>query len=465
MVTDKPKILIVDDEEDTRDIFSRHLKPNYNIDTAISAEEAILKLKENIYHIVMTDLVMPRMGGIELLAHIKEHHPHVAVIVISGKATISMALEAIKEGAEDFIEKPVEDLELINIIIDKIMKMHWQSEEIARLRDRLSSSFEMQNIIGNSLALQQVIEKVRIIAPLDTTVTITGETGVGKEVIAEMIYRNSKRKNKKYVTLNCGSLPETLLESNLFGHKKGAFTDAVRDRTGYFQEADGGTLLLDEITETSLAFQIKLLRVLEKGVIRRVGGESDIPVDVRIIAATNKNFQEQVAAGTFREDLFYRLNVINIHLPPLRQRTDDIPVIAQHFVNHFAQKHGKQVKSISDAAMSLLLRHEWKGNVRELKNAVEHSVILSQYNTILPQDLPATIYNKPDNTQSLPISSRLLEYPFMEAKDIFEKNYLEYVLRKCKGDVTAASSVSGIKRQNLYEKFNKHEIDPNDYRN
>jgi len=266
------KILIVDDEQDTLDIFRRHLEDEYNIDIAHSADEAIEKLENKTFHIAMTDMVMPGTDGIELLTQIKKRWPHVAVVVISGKATIGMAVEAMKIGAEEFIEKPVEDLELLKIIITKILKTRWQYEEIKRLRSILAQGFDRTQIIGNSLTIQKVMEKVKRIAYLDTTILITGETGVGKDLFADLIYRNSKRKSHKFVAVNCGGLPENLLESMLFGHKKGSFTDAIRDKIGYFQEADGGTLFLDEITETNKTFQVKLLRVLEQSTIRQVGG-------------------------------------------------------------------------------------------------------------------------------------------------------------------------------------------------
>jgi DNA-binding NtrC family response regulator len=459
-----PRILVVDDEEDTRIIFQRHLESSYQVDTAESADIALQMLELNDYHVVMTDLVMPRIDGLQLLEMIKQRFPHVAVIVISGKASLQMAVKAIKKGAEDFIEKPVEDLELINFIVDKVMKMHWQTEEIARLKELLTSELDRSRIVGNSQPIQQLLEKVKIVAPLDTTVMISGETGVGKEVFAEMIWRNSKRKDKRFVAFNCGSLPETLLESTLFGHKKGAFTDAVRDKAGYFQEANGGTLFLDEMTETSPAFQIKLLRVLEKGLVRQVGGDTDIPVDVRVLTATNKNIEEEVQKGRFREDLYYRLNVIKLHIPPLRERQEDIPILAHEFVKEFSAKHGKAVKSISSPALSLLVNYSWKGNVRELKNAIEHSVILATHNMIIPEDLPSIIFDKKSNG-NIELHQQLLHLQFQEAKELFEKEYVHKLLSRCKGDVTKAAEISGIKRQNLYEKFSKYGIDPNNYRN
>lgn len=452
----RAKILIVDDESNTRDIFSRHLMDEYEIDQASSAQQALQKLSRNEYHIAMTDLVMPGEDGLALLKTIKAQWPQVAVIVISGKASIEMAVEAMKSGAEDFIEKPVEDLELIKIVIRKILRVKWQSEEIKRLRTILAKEFDASSIVGNSLPIQKILEKVRKIAPLDTTVLLTGETGVGKEMFADLIFRNSNRKEKKFVAVNCGGLPENLLESLLFGHKKGSFTGAIRDKIGYFQEANGGTLFLDEITETTPTFQIKLLRVLEKGVIRAIGDDSDQEVNVRILTATNKNLLEEVEAGNFREDLYYRLNVINIHIPPLRERVEDIKLLASFFIKTFARKHNKPNLSISLAAMSVLQTREWKGNVRELKNAIEHAVVLCAHNQILPEDLPAHILQKKNH--SYRFNDNLLDLPFATARDSFEKHYLEALLESTHGDVSMAAQQSGIKRQNLYEKFKKHEI-------
>jgi DNA-binding NtrC family response regulator len=460
---EKARILIVDDEQDTLNIFRRELEDEYEIDTADSAVLAIEKLKRNVYHIAMTDLVMPGEDGLELMKTIKEKWPQIAVVVISGKATIGMAVEAMKLGAEEFIEKPVEDLDLLKLIIERILKAKWLTEENERLRRILAQGFDRTNIVGTSLTIQKVLEKVQLIAPLDTTILITGETGVGKELFAELVYKNSKRKDKRFVAVNCGGLPEGLLESMLFGHKKGAFTDAIRDKIGYFQEAAGGTLFLDEITETSQAFQIKLLRALEKGVIRRVGGDEDIEVDVRIIAATNKNIEEEVKNGNFREDLYYRLNVINIHIPPLRERVEDIKLLANVFVKEFAEKYDKKGLTISEPVMSILTTREWKGNIRELKNSIEHAVALATHNKIIPADLPAYIYQS-GKTLVTPLSLNLISLPFAKAKEKFEKNYVEELINNCNGDVTKAAEISNIKRQNLYDKFKRYNIDINKYR-
>lgn len=458
------KILIVDDEQDTLDIFRRHLEDEYDIETAHSAEEALKTLDNKTFHIAMTDMVMPGTDGIELLTQIKKRWSHVAVIVISGKASIGMAVEAMKIGAEEFIEKPVEDLDLIKIIIKKILKTKWQQEEIKRLRSILAHEFDRTKIVGNSLAIQKVMEKVKRVAPLDTTVLVTGETGVGKDLIADLIYRNSKRKNRKFVAVNCGGLPENLLESMLFGHKKGSFTDAIRDKVGYFQEADGGTLFLDEITETSKTFQVKLLRVLEKSVIRQVGGDIDIEVDVRIIASTNKDIDEEVKEGNFRRDLYYRLNVIRLDIPPLRERLEDILLLTNAFVREFGEKYDKPNLEISDTVKSVLLSCEWEGNIRELKNTIEHAAAMATHNKIVLEDLPGTVYKKKDENGDNALHNHT-NLPFSDAKDAFEKNYVEKLLEKCGGDVSKAAELSGIKRPNLYEKFNKHKIDVNTFRN
>ena len=460
----KAKILIVDDEKDTRDIFSRNLEDEYLIDTAESAKAALEKLENNSYQVVLSDLVMPGEDGLSLLKNIKKNCPEIAVMVISGKASIEMAVEAMKLGADEFIEKPVEDLDLLKLKIEKLLKAKWQTDEIKRLRSILDKEFDRSHIVGNSFSIQKIMEKVKKIAPLDTTILITGETGVGKELIADLIYRNSNRRNRKFVAVNCGSLPESLLESILFGHKKGSFTSAIKDKIGYFQEADGGTLFLDEITETTPAFQVKLLRVLEKGIIRQVGGESDITIDVRIIAATNKDLKEEVEKENFRDDLFYRLNVINLHIPPLRERIEDIKLLVSKFISEFSSKYKKQELKISNASLSILLNQQWKGNIRELKNTIEHSVALASHDTIIPEDLPDHIY-KEESKKVDSTLSYFLGLPYPEAKKKFEKTYIDSLMNNCEGDVTKASRKSQIKRQNLYEKFKRYDINPDDFRN
>ena len=456
------KILIVDDEKEAREIFSRLLENDYYVRSVSSPYSALEILEKEKFDIILSDVVMPDMDGIEFLKKVKKRWSYIAMIMISGKASVKMSVKAMKIGADDFIEKPVEDLELLKIIINRTIKNQRQNKELQRLKDIVESDFERKNLVGNSLEIRKVIEKAKKVAPLDITVLITGETGVGKEVLANMIWRNSSRKDKKFVAVNCGSLPETLLESALFGHKKGAFTDAVSDKIGYFEEADKGTLFLDEITETKLSFQIKLLRVLETSTFRRVGDDKDRKVDVRIIAATNKNIEEEVKKGKFRQDLFYRLNVITIKIPPLRERAEDIVILANSFLKEYSEKYKKLSLSLSREVINLLMQYRWEGNIRELKNAIEHAVAMSSGNIIMPNDLPENIYNKKD---SLPQnSSALLSLPFQKSKAIFEKQYIEKLLKKTNGDVTLAAKLSGIKRQNLYEKFHKYNIIPKNYK-
>jgi transcriptional regulator with PAS, ATPase and Fis domain len=319
---------------------------------------------------------------------------------------------------------------------------------------------DIGNIVGNSLPIQNILQKIQKIAKLDTIVLITGDTGVGKSVFAELIHRNSRRKLKKFVSVNCGSLTETLLESHLFGHKKGAFTDAWKDKIGYFQEATDGTLFLDEITETSLSFQVKLLKVLEEGSYRQVGGEYDLHSDARIIAASNKDMKSQVAQKLFREDLYYRLNVINIDIPPLRERKDDIRLLTNSFVKEFTEKYQKPGLSVSPAVMNILLNNEWKGNVRELRNAVEHAIILAEHSIVQPEDLPDSMMTQ-KKPGEMPVLS---EMKWSQAKEEFSKVYLTSLFEKAEGNISLVAQVSGIPRENIYRKCKQYNLDPNDFR-
>jgi len=458
------RILIVDDEEETREIFQRKLSKTYQTETASSVDKALVLLEKETFHLVLTDLVMPEKSGIDFLTLIKEKYPYIPVIVISGNASLSMVVKAMQMGAADFIEKPVEDLDLLMLIVNRVLTNQWNLDELKRLQIMLSDNFDRSILIGNSFLIQKLLDKVKRIAQVDSTVLISGETGVGKEVFAEIIYRNSARKTKKFVTVNCGSLPESLLESMLFGHKKGSFTSAIRDQIGYFEEANGGTLFLDEISETSPSFQTKLLRVLEKRVIRRIGDSVDIPIDVRIIAATNRDLYQYVQDGQFREDLYYRLNVVQISIPPLRERPEDIEALANHFVKLFAIQYNKPVEKVSPTASAILCRHHWNGNVRELKNAIEHCVIMTSQNIITSEDLPAYLHTQPIEGTSAPDITDFLNLSYAEAKDYFDKLYLSSLLQTTKGDVTQASGKSGIARQNLYDKFKKYGIDPEKFR-
>jgi DNA-binding NtrC family response regulator len=460
-VKEKHNILIVDDSVESLELISSQLVDEYQVTTVTSLREASQKLEATRYHLALVDLVLPGENGLDLIAEISTKYPYTAVIAVSGQASIETAVQAMKLGAGEFIEKPIRNLDLINIMVEKTLQAQWLIAENKRLTAMIRKDLETDLIIGNSTPIQTLMQKLNKIAALDTLALITGETGVGKTVFAELIHRNSPRRQQKFVAVNCGSLTETLLESLLFGHKKGSFTDAHRDKIGYFQEANGGTLFLDEITETSLAFQVKLLKVLESGVFRAVGGDSDLSSDTRIIAATNKDIKAMVAAGSFREDLYYRLNVINLHIPPLRERRDDIRILSSSFVQEFCLKYSKTELKISPGVMSLLLNYEWKGNIRELRNALEHAVILAENKVIQPEDLPENIVGASSDQETL---FDVGNVNWAKAKDAFSKHYIQSLLAKTGGNILRAAALADITRENFYKKCTKLGIDWRTYR-
>jgi DNA-binding NtrC family response regulator len=458
---DKHSILIVDDSQDSLDLISSQLIGTYTVTAVTSLTEARQKLESSRFHVAIVDLVLPGENGLDLISEISIKYPYTAVIAVSGQASIGTAVQAMKLGAGEFIEKPIRNLDLINILVEKTLQAQWLIQENRRLSAMVHKELDTDLIIGNSTPIQSLIQKVKKIAALDTLALITGETGVGKSVFAELIHRNSPRRQNKMVSVNCGSLTETLLESLLFGHKRGAFTDAHRDKIGYFQEANGGTLFLDEITETSLAFQVKLLKVLESGIFRAVGGDSDLSTDTRIIVATNKDIKAMVEQGTFREDLYYRLNVITLHIPPLRERRDDIRILASSFLQEFCKKYHKNELKLSPGVLSILLNHEWKGNVRELRNAIEHAVILAENKVIQPEDLPENLELKVEDPEIMP---DLINVKWAEAKEIFSRRYIENLLSKTKGNIQRAAAIADVTRENLYKKCLKLDIDWREYR-
>ncbi len=454
--------MVVDDSAETLELFLLQLSNDYNVLTAQNLNTARSLLGQYRFHLAIIDLVLPGENGLDLIQEIKNSYPLTSVIAISGQASIETAVQAMKLGADEFIVKPIHNLDLINIQVEKLLQTQWLLEENQRLNDLIQKDIQTDLIIGNSPAIQQLLQKVKKISKLDTTVLITGETGVGKSVFAELIHRNSHRKHKKFVSVNCGSLTETLLESLLFGHKRGAFTDAIRDKIGYFQEANGGTLFLDEITETSLSFQVKLLKVLETGTFRMVGSDSDITTDLRILAASNKDINDSVRKGTFREDLYYRLNVITLHISPLRERRDDMKILANAFVREFCAKYHKKELKISPAMMSLILNHPWRGNVRELRNAIEHAVILAEHSIIQPEDLPENVLEQ--TTEEKKQFGLIENLDWQEAKQEFERMYLISLLKRSSGSLSQAARLSSIPRENIYKKCSKYKIDYNQFR-
>lgn len=380
-------ILVVDDQESMRDSCQQSLsRKGYEVDTANNGEEGLDLLKKKSYDLVILDLKMPGLNGIDVLKKIKENDPEIVVIVITGHATIESAVDAMKYGAFDFIPKPFTP-ESLRIIVKRALDTREITLENVLLRNELKKGLGSEIIIGTDKSMEAVEQLVRKVGPTDTTVLITGESGTGKEVIARAIHQYSSRNGKPFVAVDCGSLVESLFESELFGHVKGSFTGATETKYGRFELANGGTLFFDEIGNVSLSVQAKLLRVLQEREVTKVGSSQIVKVDVRIIAATNKDLAEVVKAGTFREDLFYRLSVVPITLPPLRERRGDISLLANHFLRKYNNKRGKNIKAISKPAMKALVEYDWPGNVRELENAIERAVVLTENEVIAPADL------------------------------------------------------------------------------
>ncbi|WP_447973459.1 sigma-54-dependent transcriptional regulator [Nitrospira sp. Kam-Ns4a] len=394
------KILIVDDERSMREVLSIMLKrAGYAVSVAADGEEAIAQLGKEIFDLVITDLKMPKVGGLEVLKAVKEASPDTVVLVITAFASTESAVEAMKRGAYDYLTKPFQVDEVQLIIRNALEKRRLTTENLLLKREMASQS-SFSQIIGQSEAMQKVFEMVKRVADSRSNVLICGESGTGKELVARAIHYNSARSRMPFVTVNCSALPEPLLESELFGHMKGAFTGAVANKAGLFEVANGGTIFLDEIGETTPATQVKLLRVIQEREFRRVGGTRNVQVDVRIIAATNKDLEQAVAEGSFREDLYYRLDVIPIHLPPLRMRTGDIPLLAQHFLERFSKASGRPTPTLSQEAMRALLDHEWRGNVRELENVIERVVAFASGPVISEQEIRGWLHRVPTAPQS-----------------------------------------------------------------
>lgn len=450
----KERILIVDDEESSRELCRAALEePHRDIVLCPDAQKALEEFGKEPFDVVLTDMVMPGLSGLDLLERIKSARSDTSVLLMSGKGSISAAVKAIQLGAEDFIEKPLPDPEVLVLAVNRILKARRLEKENRELKLELKKLKQEPVLIGGEDFLN-VLQMVERVAPLDTTVLITGETGTGKEVIARRIHVRSTRSAKPFVVLNCAGLPHGLLESLLFGHERGAFTGAVKRSVGYFEKADGGTIFLDEIGDMPPDLQVKLLRVLQEKTFSRVGGETDIEVDCRVIAATHRNLKEMVEDHQFREDLFYRLNVINIHLPPLRKRQGDIPALTDYFVRSAAARHNKSVRKMSNQAMHLLKKYLWPGNIRELQNVLERAVAFSAGDTIEADDLPQNFW---DDNQELASRGELKSYN--QAKLDFERQFIQSALEEHKS-VAAAAKATGIPRQNYYVKLKKLGIKP-----
>lgn len=399
------KILVVDDEDIIRESLSYILtKEKYEVTEAANGKVAFDMLKESSFDLVITDLEMPEMKGIELLDEIKKMNLQTSTIVITAYGSMETAIAALRGGASDYILKPVEFDELL-IKVKKLFEMRDLHLENRILRKELQREYDYTNIIGKSPAIQQIFEMIKAVADTDSTVLISGNSGTGKELVAKALHYNSKRSNKPFIALNCGAISENLIESELFGHKKGAFTGAISDKEGFIKAAEGGTLFLDEISEMPPQLQVKLLRAIQEKEYTPVGTTVSLPVNVRFIASTNRNLQEYVVQGKFREDLFYRLNVVDIHLPSLKERDGDIPLLADHFLNKYRKQMNKNIKGISNDAMRALMNHEWKGEIRELENVIERAVIFCNEDFIAMNHLPVQFQSPSDHSDYSPSGS------------------------------------------------------------
>ncbi len=449
-------VLIVDDDAALRLILSDFLsQEDYKILLAKDGREALDLLKRQQVDILLLDINMPGMTGMEVLEKVKELGENPLVIMLSALQEVKLAVKAVKLGAYDYLSKPV-NLEELKLVIEKGLQHRQLERKAEHLEQRIQESWSPAGLIGTSPAMKRVFQFIDKVARTDTTVLIQGESGTGKELVAYAIHQCSLRKDKPFITIDCGAIPEELVESELFGHEKGAFTGALQKKEGKFELAKGGTLFLDEIGNLPLPGQAKLLRALEQRQITRVGGISMIPVDVRIIAATNVILSQATREGKFREDLFYRLNVFILELPPLRERKEDIPLLVENFLHRFAQQQRKNIREISPEAMELLLNYHWPGNVRELRNVLERAIILAE-DSIRPEHLP----NFSGSTPSPSLSS-LSTLPFSEAKDKvlsdLEKEYILQALAKSGGNKAKAARALNINYRTLYEKMKKYGI-------
>ncbi|MBC7743000.1 MAG: sigma-54-dependent Fis family transcriptional regulator [Bdellovibrionaceae bacterium] len=387
----KSRILVVDDEESIREFLEIMLKKEgYEVTTAEDGLRAKDILSKKSFDMVISDMQMPNMTGIELLKYVKESYPELVFMMITAFGTTETAVDAMKMGAYDYVTKPFK-IDEVRLNIANALRSKNLETEVRVLKKELVKEYSFQNMIGNSAAMHTIFDLVKRVSQAPTNVLITGESGTGKEVVAKAIHYNGPLKDRPFVTINCGAIPENLMESEMFGHKKGSFTGAIADKSGLFEVADGGTLFLDEVGELPVSIQVKLLRAIQERVIRRVGATDDMKVEVRIIAATNRNLEDMVSKGTFRQDLFYRLNVIGIRTPSLRERSDDIPLLANFFLRKYNEKLNKAIAMISNEAMEILKKYNYPGNVRELENMIERTVALEAGSTILPESLPPMV--------------------------------------------------------------------------
>jgi DNA-binding NtrC family response regulator len=467
----KGVLLIVDDEPDILLVMTANLRrEGYEVDTAGDGVEALKKMEGRDYDAVIVDHQMPKFTGMEFLELLRsrqgkaEGQPDIPVILVTAYGTIELAVKAMKDGAYSFLTKPVQ-FEDLSLQVKNAVEHRRLSREVESLRHEVEERYQFGNILGRTPQMQDIFQIIRTVAETDATVLINGESGTGKELIARAIHYNSRRKDRPFVVVSCSALPETLLESELFGHEKGAFTGAIRQRIGRFEMADGGTVFLDEIGEMTMPVQLKLLRVLQEREVERVGGNQTIKVDVRLIAATHKDLQRAMSERLFREDLFYRLNVVPLKLPPLRERIDDIPLLAVHFLKKYCEKNQKLIKSITPQAFDAMMHYSYPGNVRELENIIERAVIMEKSDAIQRLDLElAGADGKP--VQDFRISGHLQQFRTMKADVVerFEKEYLTRVLSMYQGNMSKASRHAGMNIKNFHDKMARYGLKKEDFK-
>jgi two-component system response regulator AtoC len=447
-MTSHERILVVDDEEQMRDLLTKILeRKGYQVSVCGNGVEALAILEKEPMDLVVTDVRMPGLNGMEALRAIKELNPEIVVLIMTAFGSIDQAVQAVKDGAYDYINKPFKIDEML-LTIEKALDERYLRHEVSTLRQELRTRYHFENLIGKSRAMQDVFGLIEQVAGSRSTVMIYGKSGTGKELVAKAVHYNSPRSSKAFVAVNCAAIPAELLESELFGHEKGSFTGAIATKVGKFELATGGTLFLDEIGSMRLDLQAKILRALQEREVERVGGTRTIKIDVRVVAATNRDLKKAVDEGAFREDLYYRLNVVPITLPDLTDRQEDVPLLANHFVQKFAQESNPAIREISKEAMAVLMSHTWPGNVRELENVIERAVTLGRGPAILPGDLPSHLTGGAN-----PLDRAMAKEATLED---LERDYIAMTLRRTKGHQIRAASILGIDRRTLYRKIRRY---------
>ena len=447
------KVLIVDDEPDITHLFENFLSDlGYDISTATEPEEAIELFEKEDFDVAVLDINMPRISGLKLLEQFKQTNPQLIVIMVSAIQDTDIVVKCIQHGAYDYLAKPIIDLNQLQIRISRgLSEKRIRSENIA-LKKELKRHTDFLEIEAHSAVMQKILEKISTVADYNTTVLLTGESGTGKEVAARLVHQQSRNNRGSFIPINCGSIPGTLLESTLFGHEKGSFTGANERKKGVFEESHNGTIFLDEITETTPEFQIQLLRVLETSTIRRVGGSVEIPLNLRVVAATNQHIDELVKMGRFREDLYFRLNVFHIEIPPLRERREDLPVIIEYHLKRLSSAMGKSVTRIAPKAFQIFNTHDWPGNIRELVNVLENAMIMCKGDSISVSDLPTHLLS---GGSSMVLNQNNMVDNYAEAKEEFERIYFQALLQQAESNISKAAQSAGLSRQHLHLKLKK----------